>query len=289
MRQHSSLYRRISLGVLQEICAFCAEIPTLCLFLKGSMLVFDLERMRWNTVCTVPLAVDYLWSYISLSATQVFLWGLAIEKTSARGRVTSQRTQPYLLENGALIALKTTIGLRSRPGLLYLNSKVYIFGGCYDGISHTDMTLRTAESFSMVSKLWCDEHPMLKGRAAFNPCYFHALIFLCGGFCATVETYNHRTREYRELKSFELPRDFRMYGTSTVAFRGKVTVLGFDSVYEWDGKTGARRVARHEGCASRSIAQPVAYRGFMYVVDAKGVCRVVNLADGRVVIEVAVG
>jgi len=289
VRQHSFLYRPISMGVLQEICAYCVEVPTLCLILKGSMFTFDFERMRWKPICAIPLDVDYLWSYTSLRPGQVFLWGSALEKTTATGRVISQSTKPYLVENGALIALRHTSGLRARPGLIYLNSKVYVFGGCYDGIIHTDKPLFTAECFSMVKMDWNKLPFMLKGRAAFNPCHFLSLIFLCGGLCRTVETFNYSTNQYRELPNFPLSRDFQMYGTSTVAFRGKIAVLGFDSLYEWKRETGVRLVARHEGCASRSIATPVAYRGFMYVVDAKGVCRVVSLADGRVMTDVSVG
>lgn len=130
---------------------------------------------------------------------------------------------------------------------------------------------------------------MIKARAAFNPCKYRKQIYLCGGLCNTVEAFNYESEEYQEVANFPLPVDFRMYGTTAVVFRGKIAVFGFDSLYEWKRETGARLVARHEGCASRSIAAPVAYRGFMYVVDAKGVCRVVSLEDGRVVTEVSVG
>ena len=151
-----------------------------------------------------------------------------------------------------------------------------------------DMPINSADCWTR-EEHWKYVPPMRKARAAFNPCHYLKLIFLCGGLCSAVEAFNYATRQYQEIMDFPLPIDFRMYGTSAVVFRGKLAVFGFDSLYEWKRESGVRLVARHEGCASRSIAAPVAYRGFMYVVDAKGVCRVVSLEDGRVVTEVSVG
>ena len=284
VRVSCALYGVLSTGIIQEICLYIRSPPGIYVLFNHQFLKFDYENNRWQSLFSSPSLplVNYLYTYATVEPGQVFIWGDQLKYSM----------KPYTVEmDGRIGKIPPAEGVRIRPGIIYLHThmKIYVFGGSRQGTFYLDLKVDTTQCYCLEKKKWKGLPCMPNPREAFNPCLYRDLVYLCGGETTFVETFNPVIQRFQTVSGFVLPIDFKMYGTTTVEYRGKIVVLGFDSMYEWSAEAGLRRIGKHTGCASRSIATPAAYRGFMYVIDSKGACRVFDIRSGSLVSVIGLG
>lgn len=163
---------------------------------------------------------------------------------------------------------------RLRPGFLFFQSCVYLFGGRDEG----DRPLRSCESLLSRSLQWKSFSPMLTARAEFNPCLLGSLIYLCGGFTYELEQYDPVADAYTCLGT---AYSGAYYSSSTCAVieDGNLTILYRNDLWRLDLER--KKLGLYEGHMGEvwSCTTPILCEGKLYLTSIEGQakCRAIDL------------
>lgn len=174
--------RGLSSNVIREVCAFLCRPPMLVHVQPRQIAVFDCRNQRWSGLVPVKsqLDVDKYTSSTIVDAGRVFSCGGGSSYRCA-----------YLLQllqgSYTVTELARMNNYRQYPGIIYDASarEVLVFGG-----SDAKSELRTCEKISLNRQRWEELPDMICARRFFTPCRRRELVYLCGGYSYTVETFN---------------------------------------------------------------------------------------------------
>ena len=178
---------------------------------------------------------------------------------------------------------------RLRPGFLYFQSCVYLFGGRDEG----DRPLRSCERLLSRALNWQSCRPMLTARAEFNPCALQGLIYLCGGFAVDLEVYDPVADTYTCLQTAHISPNWGSPRTTcALVEEGNLVVLYENGLWRVDLVRKKLGVFECYSGEVWSCTSPLLYEGKLYLTSIEGQakCRVIDLQvpKGACLIEIQI-
>lgn len=202
-----------SIPTMTEVCEMLRNYSRELQSLHGALVyvedreihVFNLNRRTWRSfLLSFPTTLDkcsqYVWTEGELFCS---------------GGAGKQETYLLSIEQEWGVSRQADMLMpRQRHGLWWAaeTHSVQIFGGTrHEGFSKS--ALRECEEVSLGDGYSLELPSMRDGRSSFNPCEFHMILYLCGGFIDSVEAFDPYSRAFVPIY-FDLPEKF----TACIAF-----------------------------------------------------------------------
>jgi len=93
-----------------------------------------------------------------------------------------------------------------------------------------DGNLKESEAFDLQSSAWLRLANMAEARCVFNPCEYEKLVYLCGGWTSTIETFDPETCIF-QLLPIQLPEND--YASLAVVENAQLLVMCEVYVTRW--------------------------------------------------------
>ena len=186
---HQSLppFSRLSLNVIRETSNYLQSTALLISITRSGLLIRHvLSRDRLHVPIQQELDLSGKWVLVSIPYEQVLILasgdGMQGQAVSLQGRVE---------------ALPTLLYYHHSPGAIYVSYKhcVYLFGG----------NTPSCETFKLHRWAWLTLPNMTAPRVYFAPCLHRSFIYLCGGFCPSLDIFCPDTDTFLPSLSLSLP------------------------------------------------------------------------------------
>lgn len=142
-------------------------------------------------------------------------------------------------EEGTVVRLQQLVEARMKPGVICCLQYLYVFGGLDDmglELKHSAERLPLSSGMEkLATSEWESLPPMTYARAAFLPCVYNNIIYLCGGFTPYCEQYDPVKQKYTDL-TFTL-REFDTRSHITVFVNQAIMVVSQGYVTLWRPQT----------------------------------------------------
>ena len=139
---------------------------------------------------------------------------------------------------------------------------------------------KSADAGSLNTRSWTALGNMHSHRAHIWPCWHCGVLYLCGGLCTTVETFDPVTDEFKLIIEFELPD---MTPGVVISRRCELLLYFYTEVTVWNSEEKTVR-GRGEFGGEVFLTQfaPVVYEGRLYRYEKRSKhCTMLDLETGR--------
>ena len=163
--------------------------------------------------------------------------------------------------SGGLVVLSSLSHFRQFHGMVYVQGRVYVFGGEW----LPNQPLNCGESLyvqgSLETSPWTYlPNPMVRPRAHTSPCVHRDLVYLAGGGHPSIEAFNPRDQCFRPL-DLQL---FDQSGCIMVADEEKLVIITQLFVYKVHLGTLETEVVKHRPYCMQVNAPALLYGGWVY-------------------------
>lgn len=186
---HQSLppFSRLSLNVIRETSNYLQSTALLISITRSGLLIRHvLSRDRQQVPIQQELNLTGHWVLVSIPYEQVLILASG---DGMQGQAVSLQ--------GHVVALPTLLYFHLSPGVIYVAYKhcVYLFGG----------NTSSSETFKLRNWDWFGLPNMTAPRVYFVPCLHRSLIYLCGGFCPSLDIFCPDTDSFLRSPALSLP------------------------------------------------------------------------------------
>lgn len=270
----SNRVQGLSSNVIREICAFLCRPPVLAFVQPNEVAMFDCRNQRWTRPMPVKkrLDVDKYTSSTIVDDGRIFCCGGGSSYRNA-----------YLLHPSegsyTVVELARMYSYRQYPGLLYDASlrEVLVFGG-----SDSKQELRSCEKLCLQRQQWQEMPEMICARRFFTPCRRRELVYLCGGWSYTVETYDLCSGVFQPV-GLKLPESS---WSSAVIVADELIVLSENTISRWNLREERQLEGRtHLSFKTWSRSSPVIIDDIVFILPCcdNKLAKLVDLNTGEVV------
>ena len=238
---------------------------------------FDIKSSQWKLLFKLSSDVK---TFSMSSATFIAPRRLFVCGGMERSVLSSSA---MVLNNGAVRMLADMKKPRADPGVAYhsLKRSVYVFGGF-----NQSGNLQSGERCELPEGLWTDLPPMHTARSAFNPCLHQSFVYLCGGYCCSVETYDLNTNTFTECPQFQLPEEAASsLCTATVAADSLIVICATYTKSWHIPSQQCTATHPHAKLMCWSSSTPVHRDGTLFIINnfstSRFVCTAVEVVSGK--------
>lgn len=187
---HQSLlpFSRLSLNIIRETSNYLQSTALLISITTSRLLIRHvLSKDRQQ----VPIQQE-----LDLSGGNWVLVSIPYEQVLILASGDGMQGQAVSLQ-GCVEVLPMLLNQHHNPGAIYVSYKncVYLFGG----------NTCVCEKFKLRSWNWLALPSMTAPRAYFTPCLHRSSIYLCGGFCPSLDIFRPDTDSFLPSRTLSLP------------------------------------------------------------------------------------
>jgi len=204
LQRSHPLYRSLSPNILREVSCYLCPSVFLVDVQPQRMRWFDVEERKWSRVVKLQSRVEVCITsrWVVLGDGKVLCCGGGGDPRLKISRPA--RTAYELGREGTVQELPRMLKARGSHGLIEWRASVLVFGGsnCY---AVKQKLLTACECLQLRrTKRWQSLPHMHSPRSNFNPCIYHAVIYLCGFGSNEIEAFHPQKKCYLQL-NLQLP------------------------------------------------------------------------------------
>lgn len=193
------LYRSLSLNVLREISCYLCPSALLVDLQPQRIRWFDVKERKWCRVVKLKSRVEVCINsrWVVMSDGKVLCCGGGGDPRLKQSKPVKSAFE--LDRAGTVQALPRMLKARGSHGLIQWRSSVLVFGG--SNVYSVKQKLLTACECLQVRPVrrWQSLPHMRFSRSNFNPCVYHAVVYLCGFGSNEIEAFHPQRKCYVQI------------------------------------------------------------------------------------------
>ena len=265
-KQYSHLFSFLSFNIVREVCTYLPPFLTLALVQEDSVSFFNFTTLTFHPAVqlntTVQVNHNSTWAVVNRNI--LVLCGGGGKSTIHIENGQAWHSAYLLHSEGQVRALPDCLYGRSGSGVVVWKGAVHVFG------SRSYIAGKRCERLSLSRGSNWQALPLLaNSHYCFNPVVWKATIYICGGWCTSIEVWDGRTFSVLEP---QLPS--RVQSCISCTDRSQLYILGSSFSIALSKRSDTAAVCLeefpHAGCVVHCCTSPMISGDTMYrLVDGE--------------------